>query len=743
MATLTGRIADVTDRVPENIVNVTVKAPTARVGGTGVVTSSPATVDYNQTTGELTITGIDNGLSWLVIEGVDWTDHVSLAVSDGFTLVVEAIANALGAPGMADYLALLDALENKVDDIANDLASSGLSWQKASVSDVDSATTPGAWHTHNQTTGLPEDMTSGLGVLEVFKVASSFTQRWTSWGLSSQVWVRSYRLESGTWYPWRSVTDFDKWGHDRRVADVDLSTQPGVWQTDNDTVGLPEDKPTGLGTLEVVKVLSAYTQRWTSWGLYPKTYVRSMRGADDWYPWSPLVPEVEEPEAPTQGSAGGLKTVPLALTTGHGNSNNGPASGSFRVPIKYNASIVRWRLALSNRNPRFANIHRTTATISKIVIGKDNGNGKLSAPVTVGSNLTVPDTGDVAYTKWVNRPITEAMLLAFKYTSTGTDTPPRLLGGGWDVDTADPANTSVTGTRVSYLPFDMWLEVETQNSTPVVAAFGDSLSSGANADLPVFDSWLSQYARRIGALPIHYTHSGDSASSWASDFDSYKWRRWRHLHHPDAVIYQLGSNDLSASGDNTPVLQDNTTAILEWVAKDITPNIYAGTITPRTSWDSATDSERTTYNTWLNTLPAGIRDVFDVASAIGNGADIKPEYDADGTHLNTAGYLAWADAIDRPIVTMPETERERSTLAADTDLDTLTERGIHNATFNMVDWQAQHYPGNLKGLVVVDTIQDATFCIQHFYSRSNLSVPAVFYRFMTSAGWSPWVTLTP
>ena len=459
----------------------------------------------------------------------------------------------------------------------------------------------------------------------------------------------------GAKYATQEYVDASKWyrGYAKPSDTIDTLT-PGWWGVPSSLVAESLDLPViMIGDVHVVDIGNVrriqYSTNEGTKGQQIWIIAKTNRG--EWGTWRKVFP-VEEPKIPsmTKGSAGALKTVPLALTTGHGNSGNGAASGSFRVPIEFKAPIIRWRLALSNRNPRFGNIHRTTATISKIVLGKDEGAGKLSAPKTVATSIIVPDSGDVVYTRWVNSPIDEAMLLAFKYTSTGTDAPPRLLGGGWNVGSADPADESVTGTRVSYLPFDMWLEVETNNRTPVIAAFGDSLSSGANADLPVYESWLSQYARRIGALPVHYTQSGDTAKSWASSFTSYKWLRWEHLDLPDAVIYQLGSNDLSASGDGVETLKASTVTAIDHIREVMTDNIYAGTITPRTSWDSSTETERTSYNNWLNTLPVGIRDVFDVAAAVGDGANIKAEFDADGTHLNTAGYDAWQAAIDRPVV---------------------------------------------------------------------------------------------
>lgn len=121
MATLTGKITDVTGRAPDSISSITVKAPSARIGsGTDVIVSSPAVVTFDKTTGDITIGGLTGGLSWLYIEGDGWTDSIPLAVADGMITLVEAIANAAGTPGLADFIALLTDLQTRIDNIAQD-----------------------------------------------------------------------------------------------------------------------------------------------------------------------------------------------------------------------------------------------------------------------------------------------------------------------------------------------------------------------------------------------------------------------------------------------------------------------------------------------------------------------------------------------------------------------------------------------------------------------------------------------
>ena len=108
MATLTGKITDVTGRAPDSISSITVKAPSARIGGgSDIIVTSSAQVEFNKGTGDLTLSGLHVGLSWLYIEGDGWSDSIPLAVAEGFQLILEAVANASGVPGIADYVSML------------------------------------------------------------------------------------------------------------------------------------------------------------------------------------------------------------------------------------------------------------------------------------------------------------------------------------------------------------------------------------------------------------------------------------------------------------------------------------------------------------------------------------------------------------------------------------------------------------------------------------------------------------
>ena len=206
MATLQGKITDVTHRPPESLSSITVKAPSVRVGGgTDLIVSSPATVDFDRSTGDVTISGLTGGLSWLYLEGEGWSDSIPLAVAEGMISLIEAIANTVGAPGMADYVRLLANLELAVGEVAQDAvdaAAENIRWDKPVVSNADTAFTPGAYRTTTATAGLPDDADRTIGSFEVLPAGEDFvTQRFTTTGANQETWERSQR----------SPTDFYAW----------------------------------------------------------------------------------------------------------------------------------------------------------------------------------------------------------------------------------------------------------------------------------------------------------------------------------------------------------------------------------------------------------------------------------------------------------------------------------------------------------------------------------------------------
>ena len=227
MATLRGKITDVTHKPPESLSSITVKAPSVRVGGgTDLIVSSPATVDFDRTTGDITISDLTGGLSWLYLEGEGWSDSIALSAAEGMISLVEAIANASSAPGIIDYLRLLADFKTRFDETAQDAvdaAAEDIKWERRLLGvgeDIFSLTTAGVYTVHDlaAATSLvnrPTDPAAqGPAIVEVLAHPRGIRNiRWhslqsASSGLSG-TWA-TQQDTAGNWAEWRRVDGFEE-----------------------------------------------------------------------------------------------------------------------------------------------------------------------------------------------------------------------------------------------------------------------------------------------------------------------------------------------------------------------------------------------------------------------------------------------------------------------------------------------------------------------------------------------------
>lgn len=368
---------------------------------------------------------------------------------------------------------------------------------------------------------------------------------------------------------------------------------------------------------------------------------------------------VELPTLTGSASASGMKIVPLALTVGGSPANRSETTtGGVRMPVQFAADVTRYRVHMRNINPRVGTPGQGTVTVHNVWIGDHKGGGLITGSYSPLSGKMVSTGGDMV-TPWITTPIEANHRYLITYQWTATEPTHAVVGGGWTTaDVADAASNGGTTTLDSSLPLDVWIEAETPAETPVIAAFGDSLSSGVGAALPVYDSWLSAYCRAHGALPVHYTASGDTMQGWA-DSTHYKWTRWQELDRPDAVVSHMGSNDVFG-GTDLATMQDRRAHSLSQLRALVSPVVYSATITPRSGETGAMEDVRRAYNSWLLTMPDESRDTFDFVPVMSNDDEtIIPEYDSDSIHLNRAGYAALADSIDRPISSSPTAALEK------------------------------------------------------------------------------------
>lgn len=393
-------------------------------------------------------------------------------------------------------------------------------------------------------------------------------------------------------------------------------------------------------------------QEAVSWGLTPEVW-RRIYGSY-WSAWVRIdagaveVPEVVFPVAAPSQSVTGFKTVPVALTVGGGVHDFPATEGGVRIPVNFGATIKRWRLHIRNINPRQGTPGEGTVSVTGVYIGRHGGNGTVAGGNTLVSNGITSSSGSDMVTPWTDAVIDASYEYLISYGWTATAQPKKVVGGAYITATASGAfNNAEPATRSVDSPLDVWIEAEVEADVPVIAGFGDSLTSGVGAVLPVFNSWLSAYCRTQKAIPVHYSASGDTMAGW-SDPEHYKWTRWEEFTRPDAVVHAMGSNDVFG-GASLATMQDRFRTTVGILAEKVTPVIHAATIMPRegSSWD-AMEQVRRDYNAWL----AGrTRDLHDFVGAVSlDDETLIDSIDADGIHLTAAGYSQVAASITRPLV---------------------------------------------------------------------------------------------
>lgn len=664
--TLSGKLADITTAPVEDITRVTVKAPFYRPGPAGqLTTTTPVPVELSAT-GEFTIT-VTEGIGWLYIEGDSWSDSVRFVASAGMTKFWEAVLNAMPLPTqMLEYLGIKERFEDMLAD-AVDAVPTTVRWDKGRVNQATIGTLENApvgftevWSASDaQGLNLPA---LSNGVLETFKYGNVITQRFTVFTNGEfQTWVTSYNTGSAP--VWEKYADPAKlqWLKAKALPYGSADDLPDgihtVWSAlECQTLGIPA---AGQGIVHTVRFGNIVQQvaEINEAGTWVVLRRRSQAGV--WEPW--VSQQRSTGGGGTSAPTAGLKTVPIALTLGgpEGSGYQVPASGSYRIHMLNNAPMLRWRLCASNRNPRMGKSTGTKITLTRVTVGEHAGGGKFkAAPKTVYTNLVIPANGDVVYGAWQKDGLADGVEHLFGYDYTADKTVNGLAGGSWST-TGTASDVAPTLKAEWATPIDLWVEVETYSTTPVIAAFGDSLTCGVGATRAVFDSWLNQYCRGVKALPVHYAASGDLAQHWASDFSAYKWTRWDHTSSPDAVMWALGSNDIGGAR-TLDELKKDVSACIEHIKSKWAAGVYATTIAPRNTWaDVSDDPMRKNYNTWVRTQPWA-QDVFDFSAAVLDTVTggIKPEFNSDGVHLTTGGYAAAAARIQPRIVTPPAGDSE-------------------------------------------------------------------------------------
>ena len=478
---------------------------------------------------------------------------------------------------------------------------------------------------------------------------------------SNRAWSRSYY--AGTWTAWTQHDLIARPDADETnlSADTNLDALTAVGRygvptsTTAQALGLPYSKEAPLsgllGTFEVVPLSRGVFHVWRtpSHGLWQR--YRSSTGT--WTAWQRLDgPAGSQSGGTVATAAPGLKVVPVPLSVG-GGATDSLVTGSVRFPVHLNAPVHRFRLHVDNMNPRYRSSRKDAVALGAVYVGADAGGGTMSAPRLLTTLPDIPAGQSSSVSPWVHAPeigYGREAILSFGITAAAAVS--GLVGGCWTSPLpADAGAATPSGlTRSTTAPMQVWLEVETATTTPVVAGVGSSSTCGVGATLPVHGSALSILCRRLGALPVHYGAAGDTMANWANYPEHPKWTQWAHLDRADSVLQGLGSNDVFGSGATLEQMQGWHSTIMDLARRHIAPVVYETTMPPRTSSTGAAEDVRRAYNAWLATQPDGARDLFDYAAAVSaDDETIRPEMDADGIHVNDAGHAATAAAVTRPV----------------------------------------------------------------------------------------------
>lgn len=344
----------------------------------------------------------------------------------------------------------------------------------------------------------------------------------------------------------------------------------------------------------------------------------------------------------------GFKSVGVPCSLGQG-VNTTTGQGYARLLQRMPAAANRVRVRIRNVNPRFMSPDSESMTLNDISIGV-----RASGASNATSWVTLEAAGETGEDGYVSPYITVPadmkgmdVFVGFGWQCAGTVQ--QTLATVYTGATASEALTG-TGTRGTMAPAFVTMEVEVPGDTPVVAVFGDSIASGVGSTAPVYYSWLDQWAADKGIIATHWSHSGDTASTW-QDATSAKWSLYGNaIAAADAVFYAMNSNDIFPA--TTPTLEqvmERTSVAVDIMRRMVSPNIYGVTVTPRDAVTGAAETVRKQYNDWMP--KSGLfRDVFDVVPAVSDDDEtLKPELTVDGIHFNATGYAAMAAAIDRPV----------------------------------------------------------------------------------------------
>lgn len=485
-----------------------------------------------------------------------------------------------------------------------------------------------------------------------------------------RMWMRDWARSGDVWRAWiqiaaNSAPIVDGSFKSAQIpvgGDLNTATTPGMYGYWGQSGSIPATinaPTTARGSVLVSEILttSGLVDRTihlaieATGNLYTREWVRVGAAWSAWVEVGKTPAEPVHPATPAiQGetSAAAFKTVPLTLSVGSNDQNTGWVERGLRIPIRYNAPVKRFRVHARNWNPFSTSVRTGSITITGLWLAAHPGSGVPTGTAKLMDSASTPADGSEWVSPWIDADLGGDIdrLLMLGYTGAGANGPFGIRGASWQTASAsevtDPAAALI---KTDVFPLEVWIEAETPATTPVIAAVGDSISAGIGADRVLYDSWLSRYCRRVGALPLHVSASGDSMIRFLGN-GAARVERWAEFAPADAVIWAMGSNDISTR-PTIDAMTANFRSMRSIIERNIGSVEYATTITPRSAarWDAEHNAIRDAWNAQLRGL-AEWKGILDFASVVSDPAGgIIPAYDADGVHFTSTGYQAVADSV--------------------------------------------------------------------------------------------------
>jgi len=356
----------------------------------------------------------------------------------------------------------------------------------------------------------------------------------------------------------------------------------------------------------------------------------------------------------------GSKRVAEPLTVAGSATFNTSTNVGVRLPVRVPVTPKRWRVYIRNYNDRTGTAYTGALSFTGVSFGKGavDAEGRPTGQYNGGKTIisgafTSAANGTQWVSPWMDYVLdpAEQYILSYGYTSAAQNNH-ASVGGGWLTNLGSGAintdGTALTATKAA--PLDVWIAYEVDDDTPHFAYFGDSLTAGVSADLPVYDSWAKRHAMANGAFAQMYAHSGTGYSEWTSSLQSkfQKYTGFSGVAKPDRLYNAMGSNDLVSASVATMRARFNATVP---ILKSFTSsNMYLMTILPRLVGDDAFEANRKAWNEVLRTeLPGDAVACYEAAAALEapSGAILDPRWPASPTdiHLTRAGYARYAAAL--------------------------------------------------------------------------------------------------